>query len=194
MPSAMPSRRTEQCVFYDPETKRRCRRNGTGSPPLCQRCRDELDEREKSPFAEILGSLFMGRRPSQRSVEEAVRTAMEGLSGKRMSDGEFQDLFAKARAAAASRGQSPPSGSSSSSGSGARSQSTREQERDEAERARQISWARRTLGFTAKESLDEATIKKRFRAMALKHHPDRGGSTAKMAELNRAVEILSAPG
>jgi DnaJ-domain-containing protein 1 len=36
---------------------------------------------------------------------------------------------------------------------------------------------------------DENRIEAAFRALALQHHPDRGGSTAKMAELNRAREL-----
>lgn len=188
----MPSRRADQCSFYEEiedGRRRRCRRNGTGNPPLCQRHQDELDTRDESPIANVIASLFQGKRPSQRDVESAVRSTMEGLFGKRMSEAEVAELLAQARAAA--RGGSP--GSSSGPSSDARSQA-RDREHAEAEKARQVSWARRTLGFTAREPLDGDIIKKRFRELARKHHPDVGGDVRKMADINRAVEILSAPG
>lgn len=42
--------------------------------------------------------------------------------------------------------------------------------------------------------VDGDTLKKRFRELARKHHPDVGGDVRKMADINRAVEILSGPG
>lgn len=190
----MPSRRADQCSYYEEiedGRRRRCRRNGTGNPPLCQRHQDELDTRDQSPIANVISSLFQGKRPSQRDVESAVRSTMEGLFGKRMSEAEMAELLARARAAA--RGHAGSPGSSSGPSSDARSQA-RDRERAEAEKAREVSWARRTLGFTAREPLDGDTIKRRFRELARKHHPDVGGDVRKMADINRAVEILSGPG
>ena len=37
-------------------------------------------------------------------------------------------------------------------------------------------------------SMDE--VKKAYRSLALKHHPDRGGDPAKMVEINEAYESL----
>lgn len=45
-----------------------------------------------------------------------------------------------------------------------------------------------TLGIPNLSSLPE--IKKAYRAMALKHHPDRGGEIRKMQEINSAYEYL----
>jgi DnaJ family protein A protein 2 len=47
------------------------------------------------------------------------------------------------------------------------------------------------LGVSKKASQDE--IKKAFRKLALKMHPDRGGDTEKFQELNKAYEALSDP-
>lgn len=194
----MPSRRADQCSYYEEVDgrRRRCRRNGTGNPPICQKHTEELDQREGNPIADVLSSLLQGKRPAQRDVENAVRSTMEGLFGKRMTEAELADLLARARAAA--RGQTPDPwagsrGSPSGPSSDARSQA-RDRERAEADKAREISWARRTLGFTAREPLDGDVIKKRFRELARKHHPDVGGDVRKMADINRAVEILSGPG
>lgn len=188
----MPSRRADQCSYYEEVDgrRRRCRRNGTGNPPICQKHTEELDQRDDNPIASVISSLFQGKRPAQRDVENAVRSTMEGLFGKRMTEAEVADLLARARAAASGRG-SP--GSSSGPSSDARSQA-RDREHAEAEKARQVSWARRTLGFTAREPLDGDMIKRRFRELARKHHPDVGGDVRKMADINRAVEILSGPG
>lgn len=41
-----------------------------------------------------------------------------------------------------------------------------------------------------KEPVTRAAIEKRYREMAARHHPDRGGDVAKQAEINKAVGIL----
>lgn len=48
------------------------------------------------------------------------------------------------------------------------------------------------LGFApgAKVTLEE--VKKRHRELARKHHPDHGGTTARMTEINQAVDELLA--
>lgn len=38
-----------------------------------------------------------------------------------------------------------------------------------------------------------ADLRRQYRALSLTHHPDRGGSTEQMAELNKAYKILSTP-
>ena len=48
-----------------------------------------------------------------------------------------------------------------------------------------------TLGVPPDASAAE--IKKAFRKKAAQNHPDRGGDTEKMAEINRALDILSDP-
>lgn len=55
-------------------------------------------------------------------------------------------------------------------------------------RARQA--ARQVMGFGPEEPLDETKIKARHRELVKKHHPDRGGSTRKMAIINAARDVL----
>ena len=43
------------------------------------------------------------------------------------------------------------------------------------------------------KSADDAAIKKAYRSLASKHHPDKGGDTAKFQELQEAYENLSDP-
>jgi len=48
-----------------------------------------------------------------------------------------------------------------------------------------------TLGL--KRGASEADIKKAYRSMAMKHHPDRGGDEKKFKEISAAYEVLSDP-
>ena len=48
-----------------------------------------------------------------------------------------------------------------------------------------------TLGV--EKSATQAQIKKAFRKLAVKHHPDRGGDAEKFKEINAAYEVLSDP-
>ena len=50
--------------------------------------------------------------------------------------------------------------------------------------------AKQLLGFPPGASPDPREINKAYKALALKHHPDRGGEHYKMVELNVAKEIL----
>lgn len=56
----------------------------------------------------------------------------------------------------------------------------------------QLRRARQVMGFAESEVLDEVKIRDRKRVLAKKHHPDRGGSAAKMAEINDAADTLMA--
>jgi hypothetical protein len=50
--------------------------------------------------------------------------------------------------------------------------------------------ARRDLAEAASESMVEQMVKLGFREMAKKHHPDSGGTSAGMQEVNAAYEKL----
>jgi DnaJ-domain-containing protein 1 len=41
------------------------------------------------------------------------------------------------------------------------------------------------------DPVDDGTITKTYRRMAMKHHPDRGGSKTRLQTLNRAIDILT---
>jgi curved DNA-binding protein CbpA len=48
------------------------------------------------------------------------------------------------------------------------------------------------FGFKETARLTESLIKERHRELVRRHHPDRGGSTARMAVINDARDILMA--
>jgi len=44
--------------------------------------------------------------------------------------------------------------------------------------------------FELEDPVDEAAIRHRYRELASRHHPDRGGSTARFQAINRALRVL----
>ena len=48
-----------------------------------------------------------------------------------------------------------------------------------------------TLGVD--KSADDSTLKKAYRKMAVKHHPDKGGDEQKFKDISEAYDILSDP-
>lgn len=61
----------------------------------------------------------------------------------------------------------------------------------EIERRRRVGAARAALGFGPAEPITADALRARHRELAKRHHPDRGGSVARMQEINSAVDILS---
>ncbi len=52
--------------------------------------------------------------------------------------------------------------------------------------------AARTLGFDELPGGQFAIVKKRFRKLVMRAHPDRGGDTGEIQQLNQAFSILKA--
>ena len=50
--------------------------------------------------------------------------------------------------------------------------------------------AKRTLGFEVREKLTLELVKARRRELAMKHHPDRGGTVEAMQKINAAADLL----
>jgi curved DNA-binding protein CbpA len=48
------------------------------------------------------------------------------------------------------------------------------------------------LGFSPSEPITLELLQQRRRVLARKHHPDRGGSVAKMQTINAAADVLEA--
>ena len=50
--------------------------------------------------------------------------------------------------------------------------------------------ALKVFGIKAEKATDKDFLKSKYRKLALKHHPDRGGSAEKQKEINNAYEVL----
>lgn len=187
----MPPQSSRRCSYHN--GKRRCQRNGTGNPPLCRTCREALGGGEPSnPIADVLGKLFTGKPVTSDDVSAAASAAARAVFGQPVGIpmpqpprvGTYPWIFSN-----------PPGPAPYPPPPGARRPPRqppppdREAERDaEASRAA----ARVVLGIGPRVKLTKAMLDKLRRDLARKHHPDRGGSTEKMKQINSAVDILLA--
>lgn len=209
MPSPQRTARAPRCQVY--ENNRRCTRDGHGEPAVCARHRAAIAGAAKaSPFATIVAEQvenFLGGKPinreaifggiaetlaqqwapamgggyhpevgRQESENSAHRRAQSGRAAQGVNWGDiFRDAQERVRDAQRQTRQTPPP------------------QADDSERiARDVALARQVMGFAASEPLTEEVITARKRALAKKHHPDRGGSVEKMATINNAADVLMA--
>lgn len=190
----MPPARRLTCAYV--EGGRRCRRAGSGNPPICAVHKLALESEAVTP-----------ERPGARLGKMIARV----LRGQRISDdvlhAGLEDLVDVAARVASERPASTP-------GTGApwwapnmaptipdpNRERRREPRRDppRQERRKKASTPpaepdpRIVLGFAAGQKVTAEEVKKRHRELARKHHPDRGGSLAKMQEINAAVDQIMA--
>jgi len=155
-----------------------------------------------TPLGRIFDAFINGRPIEQKTVQDAGRQIAEKLIGRKLTDeeyagavngGGFSFTGAGGRPWYSHVAESVSGSGASSSGPDPAAEARRAKEQAELERSRKIGRARRTLGFTAKEPITPHELKERYRKLARRHHPDRGGSVAKMQEINEAMEILSKP-
>jgi hypothetical protein len=177
------SRRVEQCCYI--EGGRRCRKSGTGDPALCNAHRvllaDAARQGAKPRGARAVGDgiynlvdrLVSGKKVTRKVAKEAFDDARDLLDELKASGWTIPDVPFPA-GNGHTRRRSPPD----------------PEVARRAEKQRAVLRARVTLGFTPQEAVTEAQIKARQRELAKKHHPDRGGSLAKMQEINAAVDVL----
>ncbi|HEY4266703.1 MAG TPA: J domain-containing protein [Galbitalea sp.] len=191
----MPSRDVNQCCYK--EGRRRCRKNGTGNPPLCNAHRiafaEQLaPEHAADPTLGDLASEFLNG--GRISLDDAVRAATGWVMGGNY--GRFYPPTDATRPPRVTHTASPWQNMSPDEilhdlRQGVRSQSPpppKPPPRDPLEQKRKE--ARVVLGFAPNDELDAQRIRRRHRELAMRHHPDRGGSVAKMAKINAAVDVL----
>lgn len=186
----MPPPRRLTCAYV--EGDRRCRRAGSGNPPICSVHRLALESEAAQP-----------ERPGARLGKMIARV----LRGQRISDdmlhAGLEDLVDVATRVASER-QTPTPGASPwwapiipdpEVGHGTQQEPRRVPPRQERRRASPQPTGpdpRIVLGFAAGQKVTAEEVKKRHRDLARKHHPDRGGSVAKMQEINAAVDQIMA--
>lgn len=183
--------RALRCAYV--ENGRQCKGAGTGNPPLCEAHRVVLEAEANRPrttgsrIADLLTSVLRGKKITDEQVVGGVEDFVDMFT--RASGDPTHDPYAAARARAQDffrrngfegaprqhQRQAPP-----------RRPPPGPDPRIAAAKARQV------LGFNPGDKLTEDMVKKRHRELARKHHPDRGGSVARMQEINAAVDHVLA--
>lgn len=179
--------RRPRCVYR--EGPKQCPRNGTGNPILCKPHRQLMMSEmrtERSPLADLFRKFATGKPVSRDDLFNAGEQIFgkkldpsmfdfDGMSGAEVQEKVAETIRQQAKARGAKAPPRPPP----------RKITAKEQE---------ILKAKRVLGFDGVLLLLNADIiKARHRELAKKFHPDRpGGSTAKMQEVNAAVDVLMA--
>lgn len=190
----MPRAPSKRCTYK--EGGRRCAFDGTGDPPVCDPHRVALAEaaRIKPPARVLLDTLgdWLSGKPINReatigAAEDFLSQWVGNIGGDYRPDmrsGESEDsVHRRAQPGARPWNWNIPH----AAGGQQRQQQQPDPQRDLA-RARQA--ARQVMGFAPNEVLDEAKIKVRHRELVKANHPDRGGSTKRMAIINAARDVL----
>lgn len=201
--SNAPSRRRKRCCYFI--DGKRCTRDGNGNPPMCFGCRRMLinvaqQRRPVSILAEAMADFLSGKPINKEATigaaEEAFAQWTQNLGAQYRPD----IRAGESESSAHRRAQPGPSSFPWWEGAGifggqpgqpqqARRQAPRVDPEQQRIAAAELE-ARRVMGFAESERLDEDTIKRRHRELSKRYHPDRGGSTEKMAVVNNAADVL----
>ncbi len=195
------------------EGGRRCIRNGTGSPALCRAHRiavkdaaEQAQPRVSTAFqqvSDLFEDFLSTGRINSKKVGEAVGTALNdfavewgmggGYTGYHPPMAGEDDIDDRTRRANGNGngqrrgGFRPPPGFRWPPGWHAE-EAPIDVEAAELEHA--AGKARVVLGFGPAEVITPEILKARFRKLALKHHPDRGGSADRMKVISAANDTL----
>lgn len=206
------ARRPAQCVFK--EGGRRCIRNGEGNPALCRAHRiaaqvaaEQAQPRYSTAFqqvSELFDDILQGRGVDKKKVGDMVGQAINDFAEQWGMGGGYTDYHppltddanvddapggprGRQQRRAARGGFRPPPGFRWPPG-WFNDEAPIDPELAELEAA--AKQARVVLGFGPAEVLTPEILKTRFRALALKHHPDRGGSPDRMKSITAANDVL----
>lgn len=142
----------------------------------------------KTALGGVIEALLTGQLPTQDSIRGAMADFASRITGRKVNVEEIRQAQERATPYAA------PYVDGFAERVRARTKQWVPPRDPQAEaKAKAISAARRALGFSAKEPLTEELIRARRQQLARKHHPDRGGSVERMAQINDAVDILLQP-
>ena len=189
---------SKRCIYK--EGNRRCPFDGTGNPRLCDahRVAVEAASRPRAPGEVLAGAFFdlLNGRPFDRdqtlgAIQDLAQQWSGTVGGNYRPDiqpGEPEgSVHRRAQPGSPSgwwHGRGPQRGPQ-----GAAPRSAEDAEAD-LKRQRE-SAARKIFGFGPQEALTSDKIKARHRQL-LRNHPDKGGSTSRMAIINDARDVLEA--
>ena len=170
-----------RCAYV--EGRQRCKRAGTGNPPLCEAHRIVLEEEAARPprpgerLVGLLGRAFRGQKISDKHVHAGIADLVDLFQ----QNPNFEEPQAQAKERL--REQARQWQQRQANGAPRPPPAAKK-------RAAELEHARIVLGFPAGQKLTVDDIKKRHRELARKHHPDHGGDVRKMAAVNHAVDLL----
>lgn len=177
-----PKQKQLRCAYV--ENGKRCPRAGTGNPPLCEPHKIVLESeatrtaRPGEKLVGLLGRVLRGQKITDDHLYAGIEDAVDMFQRSPSLDALRAQAQERLRQQAqqwqrqrpGARPPPPPRGPNPAD----------------------LEHARDVLGFPVNKKLTAEDIKKRHRELARKHHPDRGGSVARMQEINAAVDRLLA--
>lgn len=191
-PARAPKPRAPKCSYE--EDGRRCGKPASGNPPLCPPHLAILRAAAEAPYnplnavvdavkngrpvnvgdvlmagVDMLGTMFSGRPFNPGPGTPVDRPPPSSSSGPRPPPGRGWDPFGAWQQQRQSSPPPPPPGD-----------------------AVARTAARKTFGWPVTKVFTADELKLRYRELAKKHHPDRGGSPQKMAQVNDAMDVLTA--
>lgn len=207
-----------RCTFR--EAGRLCPRRGVGQPLLCvihrEAIEDALGHRQQAPaqqafngipgISDVVRDVISGRRVTRSTLNQAAADffGMIGQVVNGRASGNQQVPWMPPPPSRPAHGMNAEQTAEAYSRAAeahirdhqAKSQAKHHQTTEKARRVVEINRARKVMGFPivgeAYFHLDAETLKKRYRELAKKYHPDRpGGSAAKMQAVNHANDVLS---
>jgi hypothetical protein len=171
--------------------------DGDGDPPLCRPHRLAMAElaRPKPPVRVLLDTVsdWLQGRPingeaTLGAAEAFLNQWVAGIGGNYRPD--ISGVSEDAAHRRAQSGAGRPWHWNIPHAGGHRQASPQHDPEADLRKARAA--ARQVMGFGPDDPLDADQIKARHRALVKKHHPDHGGSTKKMANINLARDVLMA--
>lgn len=178
--------RAPRCSYI--EDGRKCGSDGFGNPPLCaphQAILRAAAEAPYNPFGSVVESIKNGRPVS---VGDAVAAAADLIAT--MFGGRTYTPPPDQAAPRSSSAHAPPPGPGWDPFANFRQRASQPPPRaDETAPARAA--ARKVFGWKPDHKFTGDELKARFRELAKKNHPDRGGSAEKMARVNHAMDVLT---
>lgn len=185
------------------EGGRRCIRNGTGNPPLCgphhivaADAARQAQPRVSTAFqqvSDLFDDFVAGRPLNRQSVGDVISQGLDELmkgwgmgggytpySPPLVDESDIRDADPD-HGGGYRRRRPPPRGWHTEEP---------QQDVDSAQLELDRAKARRVLGFGPRDEITRQTLKERFRALAMKHHPDRGGNVERMKEVSWANDVL----
>lgn len=180
----MPTRRasrSSQCVYK--ESGRRCRRSGTGEPPICaahQIAFAEAAQQQQRPargaIYDLFESVLLGKKVTRKKAEKAW--------------GEFGQILDDTIRTQVPNFVPPPGFQPPPNWMPRQAQPPPE-DPQVLEAKREFAAAKRLLGFADTQPITADDVRERKKQLARKYHPDRpGGSLETMQKINAACDVL----